>query len=470
MLPDVSSLVRALALAPAAPALGALAIALLLIAPKLATERLVARIAQTALWGSLLGVIAGVAGWAAGAESVLELALGSWYSGAGYDFRIDLIVDGLSVAVSLLVSLLLLATSRFSINYLHREPGFVRFFLLMLLFAAGMQVLVFAGNLELMFVGWEVVGMTSVLLVGFFHERQGPVKAATRVLITYRLCDVGLLIAGVALHRWLHTSDWLAAEHAAAAGALAWSPTLVGLGLVFAAMGKSAQFPVGGWLPRAMEGPTASSAVFYGGLSVHAGVYLLLRAAPLLEHSWTARIAMITVGLVTAIMAALSSQVSADAKSSVAWATASQVGLMFVEVGLGLYTLATLHLIAHALLRYYQFLRTPSALQDALARRAALGRTEADEGAIRWEALGVRTRRYLYRMSIERFDVEIALDRYVVRPVLAASRWLDRLEARMLALHELPPPTFRRGGRRSGPHERTERADRTEQAERGAPR
>lgn len=435
MLPDMSSFVHAVALAPAAPAVGALIIALLLVVPRLATERAIAAIAQTALWASFVGLLVGLVAWWAGGERALEVELGSWYQAAGYDFRLDFVVDGLSASVAVLVSLLLLATSRFSINYLHREPGFVRFFLLMLLFAAGMHVLVFAANLELLFVGWEVVGMTSVLLVGFFHERLLPMKAATRVLVTYRICDIGLLMAGVALHRWLHTSDWIAAQEAAASGHLRWSATFVGLGLVFAAMGKSAQFPLGGWLPRAMEGPTASSAVFYGGLSVHAGVYLLLRAAPLIEHSWTARIVMIVVGLVTAVMAAFSSQVSADAKSAVAWATASQVGLMFVECGLGLYTLATAHLIAHALLRYYQFLRTPSALQDALARRAALGRTEADEGAVRWEALGLSKRRYLYRMAIERFDVEIVLGRYVVRPVLELSRWLDRGEARLLALH-----------------------------------
>src|SRR5690606_8034380 len=102
-------------------------------------------------------------------------------------------------------------------------------------------------------------------------------------------------------------------------------------------------------------------------------------------------------------------------------------------IGLGFYTLATMHLIAHAMRRYYQFLRTPSALQDALARRAALGRTEADEGAMRWETIGLRTRRYVYRLALERFDVEIALERFVVRPVLALSRWLDGLETRLLA-------------------------------------
>lgn len=436
-MPDLSSFARIIGLVPAAPAIGALVIALLLLFPQRATERFVATIAQTALWGSFVALLVGIAGWAVSGDGPQSLYFGSWFEGAGYQFRIDLLVDGLSASVSLLVSLLLLATSKFSINYLHREPGYVRFFLLTLLFGAGMQTLVLAGNLELLFVGWEIVGMTSVLLVGFFHERLGPVKAATRVLVTYRLCDVGLLLAGIALHRWLHTSDWLAAEQAAAV--TPWPATFVALGLVVGAMGKSAQFPVGGWLPRAMEGPTASSAVFYGGLSVHAGVYLLLRAAPLLEHSPTARVAMIVIGAATAVITALASQVSADAKSGVAFATASQVGLMFVECGLGLYTLATLHLIAHALLRYYQFLRTPSVLQDAIGRRAALGRTAADEGAERWEALPVGTRRYLYRMAIERFDVEIALERYVVRPVLALSRWFDTIETRMLALHAREP-------------------------------
>ncbi|MCY0993267.1 proton-conducting transporter membrane subunit [Nannocystis sp. ILAH1] len=429
---DSNSLAHVIALAPAAPALGAVIIALLL-AARLASERVVATVAQTAIGLGFLGLLVGLVGWAAGPAGPLELGFGSWYSGAGYDFRIDLLIDGRSAAVSALVSLLLAATSQFSIAYLHREPGFNRFFLLMLLFGAGMQALVLAGNLELLFVGWEIVGMTSVLLVGFFHERLGPVKAATRVLVTYRLCDIGLLTAGVSLHRWLHTSDWMAAEQAALTSP--WPSTFVGLSLVFAAMGKSAQFPLGGWLPRAMEGPTASSAVFYGSLSVHAGVYLLLRAAPLLEHSLAAQTMMIAVGAITAVISAMSSQASPDAKSALSYATASQVGLMFVEIGFGLYTLATIHLVAHAVLRYYQFLRTPSALQDALARRAALGRTEADEGAVRWEALGLRTRRYVYRMAIERFDVEIALERYVVRPVMALSRRLDRLESQLLALH-----------------------------------
>jgi len=113
---------------------------------------------------------------------------------------------------------------------------------------------------------------------------------------------------------------------------------------------------------------------------------------------------------------------------SLAYATIAQVGLMFVECGLGFHRIALMHLSAHALLRYYQFLQTPSVLQYALARRAALGATIADESAARWEVLGVRLRRYLYRLAIERFEVEATLERWAARPMLQLSARLDRAE------------------------------------------
>jgi NADH-quinone oxidoreductase subunit L len=433
MLFNLDPLPNIVATTPVWPAIGAVLVAL--ISPATSSERRIARVTQTVLWLCFASALAGVLLWLL--RGPVDLRLGYWYQAAEYEFPLVLLFDGLSAAMSLLVATLLLATSRFSINYLHREPGYARFFLLMLLFGAGMQLMVLAGSVELLFIGWEFVGMTSVLLVAFFHERAGPVQAAIRVLVTYRICDIGLLLGGVWLHHWLGTTVWSDSFALADGASVGGLPALaVGLSLVFAAMGKSAQFPVGGWLPRAMEGPTASSAVFYGSLSVHAGVYLLLRAAPLIEHSTPARVLLVVVGAVTALISGLSSQVSADAKSAVCYATASQVGLMFVECGLGLYTLATLHLIAHATLRYYQFLRTPSVLQDALGRRAALGRTEQDERAARWENIRLHKRRWMYRLALERFAVETALDRWLTRPIMAVSRGLDRLERRLLALHE----------------------------------
>ena len=422
-----------IALAPAWPALGALLLGLLLVCGVKPSERDVGRITTLSLVLSLVSAIAGVAGFLGQSGGPLDIRFGRWYSAGDYGFELAFFIDGASSAVSLLVALLVLATCKFSINYLHREPGFVRFFALILAFAAGMQMLVLGGSFDLLFAGWEVVGITSVLLVAFFHDRTGPVRAALRVLVTYRICDVGLLLAALWLHQTRHTTLFaeLISPHAvhATTGPIA---AAIGFAFLFAAMGKSAQFPVGGWLPRAMEGPTASSAVFYGSLSVHAGVYLLVRSYPFYEHHTPVRVAVVLVGAVTALMGSSSGEVAADAKTSLAYATVSQVGMMFVEVGLGFPRLAIMHLCAHALLRYYQFLRTPSTLQDALARRSALGAAAAEDKALRWEGLGVGLRRFIYRLAIERFEVEAVLERWVATPAMRASRALDALELRLL--------------------------------------
>lgn len=431
-------------LAAAAPAVSALVLgAAIALRAKPLAERTVVATATLGLTLSLVSVLLAVVRWVQGGFSPLDVRFGKWFHAGDYGFPLAFYFDGASAAFSLVCAVLLLATSRFSANYLHREPGFVRFFVIVLVFAAGMQLLVMAGSVDLLFAGWELVGISSVLLVAFFHERLGPVRAAIRVLVTYKLCDVGLVLAAVLLHQSLHTTVFVdifraqqehaSGDHSSVASIGYFAPaTWVALALLVAAMGKSAQFPVGGWLPRAMEGPTASSAVFYGGLSVHAGVFLLVRAAPLYAHEPVAAGAIVVVGAVTAGMATLSGQVSPDAKTSLAYATIAQVGLMFVECGLGFQRIALLHLSAHAVLRYYQFLQTPAVLQYALERRAALGATVADESAARWEVLGIERRRYLYRLAIERFEVEATVERWVARPVLALAARLDGIEQALL--------------------------------------
>lgn len=412
------------AMAPAWPAICALLIGALAFAQSRPREQVVVALTHIALWLTLASMGAGTLLWLWGGLRPVDLRLFDIYPSGDYALELRLYFDLASVVVATVASVLILATSRFAQRYLHREPGFLRFFVLMLIFASGVMLLVLGGSYDLLLAGWEIVGWTSVLLVGFFHERQGPVRAALRVLVTYRLCDIGLLVGAVALHGWLHSTAYLDIfEHVRGAPG-GGAALFVGLCLLFAAMGKSAQIPVGGWLPRAMEGPTASSAVFYGGLSVHMGVYLLIRSAPVLEHAPLVRLGIVGIGGVTAVMAALSGQVSADAKSGLAYATISQVGLMFVEVGLGLPKLALLHLAAHSLLRYYQFLRTPSTLQDALYRRRAGG-----QAAMAFQAQAASPRqRFLYRLAIERFAIEAVLDRWVARPLLSLARALGRRE------------------------------------------
>jgi NADH:ubiquinone oxidoreductase subunit 5 (subunit L)/multisubunit Na+/H+ antiporter MnhA subunit len=417
------------ATAPLWPALGALYLGLSLVLQRRITEDAATRVAQLTLWISFWCTAFAGAAWAMNGFHPVDERLGHWYRAGRYGFELSFYLDAISVGMMFLVSILLLATRKFSATYLHREPGFVRFTVLMQAFAAGIQLLVLGGSYDLLLAGWEVVGFTSVFLVAFFHERTGPVNAAVRVLVTYRICDVGLLLGAVLLHQATHTTlfgEVFSDRHRVLLAPVVATP--IGLALLFGAMGKSAQFPVGGWLPRAMEGPTASSAVFYGGLSVHAGVYLMIRSYPLFDDAPIVLGAIVIIGLVTAAMAALSGQASPDAKSALAYATVSQVGLMFVEVGLGFPKVALLHLIAHTFLRYYQFLRTPSVLQDALGRRSALGATVGDVMAAKWEERGIGLRRLLFRMAIQRFDVETTLERWVARPAIRLAIALDGLD------------------------------------------
>lgn len=360
------------------------------------------------------------------------------HGAAGYRFEVDLLVDRLSATVSVLTGVLSWLTARFSVRYLHREPGFFRYFLLLALFVGGMQIVVLAGGYDLLFVGWELAGISSMLLIAFFHLRRGPARAATRAMLTYRVTDVGLLIAGVLLHHFAGSSGFFdafehrgwpnAQTHLAASHAF-----VISAALIFAAVGKSALFPLGTWLPRAMEGPTPSSALFYGGLAVHAGVYLLLRSAPLIEASHAAAVLLAGLGSLTALWATIAGRTRSDVKSSLAYATVTQVGLMIVGVALRLYNVVLVYMVAHACLRTLQLLRAPSALHDAEAIRAALDDQRTDDRSIIERIVPASVAERAHALALEDFQLDALVERAIVRPVLALSAALDRLERRWVA-------------------------------------
>lgn len=417
------------------------------------TEQRTSRAMMLALAASFVSLV--VASVGALAVDQPSQALGTWFELEHYAFHLSFQLDSTSVPIALLAAAITLVMARFSSPYLHREPGFQRFFGLLGVFASGMQVLLLAGSFELLFVGWELVGLTSVLLIAFFHERKAATRAALRAFVSYRVGDAGLLFAAALLHHELGTSELGAVREAAQGSgpvALGSGTVLVlGLALLLAAMGKASQLPFA-WLPRAMEGPTPSSALFYGALSVHAGVYLLLRAEPLLERAPLLRACVVLVGLVGALYGTLSARVQADVKTVLALASMTQVAVMFVEVGLGLTTLARVHLAGHALVRSYQLLRAPSALAEA-EKLALLPRHQTLFDRLLPAAVATR----LYRHAIERFHVESAQERFVVGPVMALSRWLDELERGFVAAlvsrrraitppDELAPPSTRELG------------------------
>jgi NADH:ubiquinone oxidoreductase subunit 5 (subunit L)/multisubunit Na+/H+ antiporter MnhA subunit len=322
----------------------------------------------------------------------------------------------------------------FAGKYLHREPGFTRFFILLSLFGTGMNLMVLAGSIDVLFAGWEFLGISSALLIGFFHERRNAVDAALRAFTTYRVCDVGLLAAGVVVHQAvgsgdfgrLFTGTWPSATCPVPPA----TATVLALLLVFAALGKSAQVPFTAWLPRAMEGPTPSSAIFYGALSIHAGAYVLLRCEAVLDAAPAAAWLLVAIGLATALHGSVVGSVQTDLKGMLAYASMTQAGIILAEIGLGLRIVPLVHVVSHAILRSLQILRSPSAMHDRHELAAALGGHPGPANRAPVRLLPAGLMRRVYRVALDRGYDEPALQRLVVGPVLRILERAATLERR----------------------------------------
>ncbi len=350
-----------------------------------------------------------------------------------YHFAIKFVFDRLSVPFVILTFILCGTIGAFGVKYLHREPGFNRFFVFYAMFALGMVVTSLAGTIETLFAGWELVGLSSALLVAYYHERNSPVRNGLRVWTVYRISDAALLLASVVLHH-LHGEGTFSAF----LGSEPWpdgvtsitsnQAFVVGALLLVAAMGKSALVPFSGWLPRAMEGPTPSSAVFYGALSVHLGAFLLLRFSPILDASPLLRVLIVVVGVVTAIFATLAVRVQTDIKCALSFASLTQVGIIVAEIGCGLRYIALIHILGHASLRTLQFLRAPSILQDVRTLENAIGEhlPRGKSWGERW--LSPATRDWWYRVALERGYLDACLSDYFVKPFLYVLHACNRLE------------------------------------------
>jgi len=387
----------------------------------------------TAVAGLLTSILVLVLMLALGTRHV-PIPLGNWVEIPGhFHFSVKFVFDRLSVPLVILSFLLSGTIGAFATRYLHREAGFNRFFVLYAVFVLGMVVTALAGTIETLFTGWELVGLSSALLVAFFHERPAPARNGLWVWIVYRVSDAGLLLAAVAMHllrgggdfdQLLGGGDW-PLEYSLLAPNQA---LVVGLLLLAAAAGKSALVPFSGWLPRAMEGPTPSSAVYYGALSVHLGAFLLLRVSPLIERSVLLCVVIVALGLLTALFGYLAGSVQTDIKSALSFASLSQVGIIVAEIGLGFRYVALIHLLGHACLRTLQFLRAPTLLHDYHTLENAIGEHLPRAGAPR---LGrERHRAWLYRFALERGYLDAFLSNFIVSPFARAFREFDRLERR----------------------------------------
>jgi len=354
-----------------------------------------------------------------------------------FHFNVKFVFDRLSVPLVALSLVLCGTIGAFANRYMHREPGYNRFFVLYSVFLLGMVTASLGGTIETLFTGWELVGLSSALLVGFFHERPAPVQNGLRVWIVYRASDAALLLAAVVLHHTTGEGDF-----DQVLGSAPWPEgvtslhgtklLLVGGLLIVAAAGKSALLPFSGWLPRAMEGPTPSSAVFYGALSVHLGAFLLLRVSPLLDASFLLSAIVVILGLATAAFAALAGRVQTDIKSALSFASLTQVGLIVAEIGMGFRYVALVHLLGHACLRTLQFVRAPSALRDHRSIANALGTQPWRPTTPLSQRLSPGVRAWLYRFALERGYLDAILTDYIARPFIKVFRWFDGIENRAL--------------------------------------
>ncbi len=399
------------------------------------SEASIARLTQAAVLFSLIPAICILVLMLITGERYISIELGNWVKipEQDYYFHLKFIFDRLSIPFSILSCVLCGVVGVFTRRYLHREEGYRRFFLLYALFFCGMVTSSLAGTIETLFVGWELVGLSSALLVAYFQQRENPVRNGQRVWTIYRLSDAGFMIAAITMHHLSGKGDfgglmssggWPDGQAALTSG----QALFVGTLLLIAAAGKSALFPFSGWLPRAMEGPTPSSAIFYGALSVHLGAYLLLRVSPIFGQSLVLQIMVISLGVISTTVGAIMSRVQSDVKTSLAFASLTQVGMIVIEIGLGLPYLALIHIIGHASLRTMQLLRAPSLLRDCETMENAMG-MRLPRGSLAWtKYLPSPVRNWAYRVGFDRGFMDAMLDKGLVRPFVAIFQTFDRWE------------------------------------------
>ncbi len=329
-------------------------------------------IASLVVWVTMLGKPAG--------ERVTDLNIFTWFPVAGLHANAGLQMDPLSITMALFVTGVSTAIHMYSIGYMHRDPGFDRFFVYLNLFLFSMVVLVLADNFLFSFLGWEGVGFCSYGLVGFWFQREVAAVAAKKAFVTNRVGDVGFLLAMFLMFAHFSSLNYSAVLGTVvkghATGLLTGTPgaidgttaTAITLLLFLGAIGKSAQIPLYIWLPDAMEGPTPISALIHAATMVTAGVYLMARVAPMLHYAHATSWVVACTGAGTAFLAATIACSQDDIKKALAYSTVSQLGYMFLAIGAGDYVDGIFHMLTHAFFKALLFLAA-GAVIHAMANR-----------------------------------------------------------------------------------------------------
>ncbi|KQS73875.1 NADH-quinone oxidoreductase subunit L [Modestobacter sp. Leaf380] len=328
---------------------------------------------RTDRWGHLLAIGTVVAAFVLAVASTVQLSglttksvgveLFTFISTGQLDVTAGLLYDPLSAVFVLLITGVGALIHVYSVGYMAHDPARRRFFAYLNLFVAAMLLLVLGDSFVALYVGWEGVGLASYLLIAFWYQRPAAATAAKKAFVMNRVGDVGLALAVFVMFVQLGTTSY--AGVLGSVGLLAGGTvTALGLLLLLGACGKSGQFPLQAWLPDAMEGPTPVSALIHAATMVTAGVYLIARSAPVFDASPTARTVVLVVGAITILIGAVAGCAFDDIKKVLAWSTVSQIGYMFLAVGLGPvgYVAAIAHLLTHGFFKAGLFLGAGSVM------------------------------------------------------------------------------------------------------------
>lgn len=371
----------------------------------------------------------------AGAEPIHIKELTLYHSGH-YSFFIELYFDHISAVYLLFASILSYLIAVYSRYYMHRERGYKRFFNTKLLFVTAIQIIILSGNFETLFIGWEILGISSFLLIAFYRDRYLPVRNALKVYSIYRVADSGILLAMWLSHHLWHQNvtfaqlndQGLVANQVDQHNALG---ILISLALVLTAAAKSAQFPFSTWLPRAMEGPTPSSAIFYGSVAVHIGGFLLLRTFHFWEGQTPVRITVFALGAITAITSALTARVQTSVKAQIAYSSITQIGLIFIEISLGLEWVALIHMCGNAFLRAYQLLISPSIVTYLIREQFFTLKPEAPKKRRPWKRIIDHS---VLVMGIREWELESILKSSLWLPLKKIGKWMGLIPVRLIII------------------------------------
>jgi NADH-quinone oxidoreductase subunit L len=317
-------------------------------------------LASAAIGGSFAVAVAAVIPFVQGGEHAETLLLWEWMPAIGAN--LEILWDPLSALMALIVTGVGALIHVFAIGYMHGDERFSRFFTYLNLFAASMLTLVLAGNYAMLFLGWELVGLCSYLLIGFWYTRSGPPPAAKKAFVVNRIGDFGFMVGLMIVFTTFGTLSYAGIFDRVGEELTTGLATAIGLLFLVGAAGKSAQIPLYVWLPDAMEGPTPVSALIHAATMVTAGVYLIARSAAIFEMSTVAQVTVATIGALTALWAASIALAQRDIKKVLAYSTVSQLGYMFLAVGTTAYVAGIFHLMTHAFFKALLFLGAGSVI------------------------------------------------------------------------------------------------------------